>query len=278
MKCSNCGEPIEEGRLFCLHCGQEVQWVPDYDSFGNLMEQERIKKEKKEREEAEAARKRAAAAAELRRKKKKRKMITLIVSGVILVLAVVFALVMKFQMDQKNYNDFDYQMRMADTAFSNRKYEESYEFVQRAVALDEENVDAKLLLAQVHVHLEKEEQAVDTLLKLIEEQPDEAAAYGQLIKIYEKQEAPDKIRDLLMGCDEEEVEDKYAAYIAPDPVFSLPGGEYAEEKTLQLYVKNDKASVYYTLDGTEPTSESTLYTEGIVLEAGTTGGEGYLSE
>ena len=50
MKCSNCGEPIEEGRLFCLHCGQEVQWVPDYDSFGNLMEQERIKKEKKERE------------------------------------------------------------------------------------------------------------------------------------------------------------------------------------------------------------------------------------
>ena len=56
MKCSNCGEPIEEGRLFCLHCGQEVQWVPDYDSFGNLMEQERIKKEKKEREEAEAAR------------------------------------------------------------------------------------------------------------------------------------------------------------------------------------------------------------------------------
>ena len=73
-----------------------------------------------------------------------------------------------------------------------------------------------------------------------------------------------------MGCDEEEVEDKDELHIAPDPVFSLPGGEYAEEKTLQLYVKNDKASVYYTLDGTEPTSESTLYTEGIVLEAGTT--------
>ena len=47
MKCSNCGEPIEEGRLFCLHCGTEVQWVPDYDSFGNLMERGRNKKEKK---------------------------------------------------------------------------------------------------------------------------------------------------------------------------------------------------------------------------------------
>ncbi len=44
MRCSNCGEPIEEGRLFCLNCGQEVQWVPDYDSFGDYMVQEKLKK------------------------------------------------------------------------------------------------------------------------------------------------------------------------------------------------------------------------------------------
>ena len=46
MRCSNCGEPIEEGRLFCLNCGQEVQWVPDYDSFGDYMVQEKQKKKK----------------------------------------------------------------------------------------------------------------------------------------------------------------------------------------------------------------------------------------
>ena len=49
MRCSNCGEPIEEGRLFCLNCGQEVQWVPDYDSFGDYMVQEKLKKEKNRR-------------------------------------------------------------------------------------------------------------------------------------------------------------------------------------------------------------------------------------
>ena len=72
MKCSNCGKPVEEGRLFCMNCGQEIQWVPDYDSFGNYMEQERIKKEqerkRKERAEAEAARRRAALLEEEKRK------------------------------------------------------------------------------------------------------------------------------------------------------------------------------------------------------------------
>ena len=79
MRCSNCGEPIEEGRLFCLNCGQEVQWVPDYDSFGDYMVQEKLKKEK-EQAEAAAARKRAAIAAENRRRKKAKKKRMILVS------------------------------------------------------------------------------------------------------------------------------------------------------------------------------------------------------
>ena len=136
MRCSNCGEPIEEGRLFCLNCGQEVQWVPDYDSFGDYMVQEKLKKEK-EQAEAAAARKRAAIAAENRRRKKakKKRMILVSVAGVLVLVAA--GLFFKLGMDKKNYNDFDYQIRMADTAFSNHKYEESYKFVERAVSLDD---------------------------------------------------------------------------------------------------------------------------------------------
>ena len=200
MRCSNCGEPIEEGRLFCLNCGQEVQWVPDYDSFGDYMVQEKLKKEK-EQAEAAAARKRAAIAAENRRRKKakKKRMILVSVAGVLVLVAA--GLFFKLGMDKKNYNDFDYQIRMADTAFSNHKYEESYKFVERAVSLDDSDVDAKLLLAQVQVKLEKTDQAIKTLQDVIRLEPDNQSAYNQLIKIYMENDQPDEVKNLLDSCD-----------------------------------------------------------------------------
>ena len=53
------------------------------------------------------------------------------------------------------------------------------------------------------------------------------------------------------------------------PTFSVAEGTYTEEKSIELNAT--EGDIYYTLDGTDPTKLSTLYTDAIVLdECGTT--------
>ena len=47
--------------------------------------------------------------------------------------------------------------------------------------------------------------------------------------------------------------------IAPDPVFSVPGGFHAGPVTIKISTARPSAGIHYTLDGTEPTQYSQLY-------------------
>ncbi len=48
--------------------------------------------------------------------------------------------------------------------------------------------------------------------------------------------------------------------ISSNPVFSLEGGFYTGSRTIGITTANPGATIYYTLDGTEPTESSTSYT------------------
>lgn len=54
------------------------------------------------------------------------------------------------------------------------------------------------------------------------------------------------------------------------PVFSPAPGRYTDAQTVSITCETDGASIYYTTDGTNPTTESTLYLAPIVIETTTT--------
>lgn len=55
-----------------------------------------------------------------------------------------------------------------------------------------------------------------------------------------------------------------------DPKANLETGTYEGPQTVELTCTTEGASIYYTLDGTAPTAESTLYTEALTISETTT--------
>ena len=97
---------------------------------------------------------------------------------------------------------------------------------------------------------------------------EQIAAYGRMIAIYASYEEYDKIAELLSECTRQQVVDSYLQYALFEPVFSQDEGTYDSSLTLELQDQGD-GSIFYTLDGSEPTTASVLYTEPIELTEGT---------
>ncbi len=70
------------------------------------------------------------------------------------------------------------------------------------------------------------------------------------------------------GCPNSEI--ATAAYTIAEPVatptFSVAAGTYNEVKSVTISTTTEGASIYYTTDGTEPTTSSTLYSEAISVD------------
>ena len=61
-----------------------------------------------------------------------------------------------------------------------------------------------------------------------------------------------------------------AAGTPEKPTFSIPGGIFTEAQSVELDCETEGAEIFYTLDGTEPTSSSTKYTAAIAISQTTT--------
>lgn len=54
------------------------------------------------------------------------------------------------------------------------------------------------------------------------------------------------------------------------PTFSVAGGEYIDAQTVEITCATEGASIFYTIDGTDPTAASNPYTQAITISATTT--------
>jgi len=91
--------------------------------------------------------------------------------------------------------------------------------------------------------------------------------YEEIVMIYEKQGNYKAINQLISECKDIQIAAMFDEYTAIPPEFSLEEGTYYKSEKLKLLVSS-KGSIYYTVDGKEPTLSSKLYQDGIFLNEG----------
>lgn len=268
MKCRNCGADLEEGTLFCPVCGKEVQWVPEYNTLETLIKQREIEAQEKKRREMEARKEREKEErkAELERKKKrhKRRLIIGTIGTVIVLGAAAFLFVYQTQI-----NSFSYQMNRAETAYGQGDYESALSYVARAQELEQGNAQAQILEARIYIKDNNVSAAESILNSVIETDPENTTAYGELLRLYEQQEKYVEIRDLMDNASDN-MREIYQNYVCTLPEISQEGGSFTEEISIEFTNIPSGTEVYYTLDGSDPDQNSEKYQKSVELtEEGT---------
>lgn len=256
MKCPHCGIEVEPGTIFCPECLTEIPWVPEYNTIETLMTKEKSKKKKKAQEDG------------LPIKKHSKRRNPILFGAVTVAVCLVLFLILKFTLDYRNYNSFDYQYEHAEAAYDAAEYEKALKYIDRALELEVDHLDGNILYAKVLQAQDDPDTAVSLLFSLLEENPDNGKIYGALIGIYESEGRMDDIHELMNKCRDEKILENFAEYVVTDPTTSVETGVYDEELSVELLC--DNGTIYYTTDGSDPTDNSHIYGQPIIIKEGVT--------
>ncbi len=285
MKCPRCGREIEEGKLLCEFCGEEVTIVPEFDieleaelhkNLSNVMEDislhdaEEDPEDFLEEDDLKEHLRDYFSSEENKSIKRGRKILPFF--ALVIVAIILLVVVIQFAVKSVQKNSYEYQYNKAVECATTDHYDEAVIYLERAIALNPTDVDARFLLAKYYDKSGQSQSAILVLEELLKLESDDKSGrkediYNLLLKILEARQDYVKMGDVLKNCDVERIVSKYNKYAALQPVFNKEEGVYDELISVTLK-GNTEGFVYYTLDGSTPNKNSMVYETPILLESG----------
>lgn len=306
MKCRHCGCEIPEDMLVCEQCGREVRIVPDYNPLDEVLAAQikgsidgtatpldnyefnhgnsgrqytdpRRRNTNAGRRPAqgngtgrmtgritgnlptdrEQRRKQAEKRRELKRKKRTR---LLIIMGIVGVLILTLGIVL-YQ------NSYTGQVRKGIKAASEQEYDKAIGYFEKSIGKKPKKVEAYTELSKVYIKQDRLDEADGLFIDAIEKYP-VAELYEGCISFYMGTDQEFSVSPLLEDAPDI-VRQTLSDYVSLPPEFSLDdSAEYDDVQ--QLTLTTEEEEIYYTTDGTEPTTDSTLYTEPLLIKEGET--------
>ena len=262
MKCPNCGMELGEGKLYCEQCGQDIHIVPDFEpeveitieeSLGQVLENAFENQKPKDNEG------------------RKKRVSKLNVAVVMLIIVSLFFLGFAFYFMEHSEK---FQIERGHHFYEMGNLTRAAYNYEKALKINPDNTKVKLSLAYCYKNM-GQELSFENILNEVIYSPnvtddDLITAYTYLISNFLEKNDYEKIDKILTDCNNEYVKKTYGEYIVWEPVPSYSAGYYKEIIPLKLSSKSS-GTIYYTTDGTQPDTHSTVYDgEMIFLSGGQT--------
>ncbi len=206
------------------------------------------------------------------KKKLDKKSKIIICSVAAAVVAVIIALVIiavVVNNNKKNSYDFNYSTGIEN--YNQGKYSEAITYFEQAAtyADGKKNIDMKLKMYECYKKNNDTNKAIDILKDVISYDKYNQTAINQLLSYYSSQNDGSSLTEMIKKYTGTEGEQYVKAYVVEPPVASVVAGSYSNDFVVELQA-SDGSSIYYSLDGNEPTKNSRQYTGAIEIGKGST--------
>lgn len=265
MKCANCDAEIKDGSIYCPVCGKEAQMVNGYVSLEEDFLHSLLREELNSKTEQNSL-----SQEEKARLRKKQQLMPVFVTCLILAILITAGVSVKFFVDYKNNNSYEYQIKMAESEVFDHNYESALEHLARALAIVPGDVDSRIKMADIYLLQEKEDAAIVLLTEVIRLNADYKKAYEALISIYADNEQYDKITALSEYTNNKEIKALFKDYLVTAPTIYPSGDTFYDELNVTIS-SEDNYAIYYTTDGTDPKVNGQRYIDGVGITFRTSG-------
>lgn len=203
------------------------------------------------------------------KEKKMFKIKAIILGSIVLIIVVMAILFMTVLNKDSEKSSFTKKYNKGYDYFTAKQYDKALtEFLDAKKSADSKNQKIKVnnsIIATCENLENQDDEMIKILKELIELEPKTSDNYEKLVKIYDKKGMVDDIQKLIDSIDDVTIKTKLSDYAVAQPQFSEKEGSYDKYLSIKLSA-GSKERIYYTLDDSEPTANSTEYTTEIKLD------------